>query len=99
MSERLIEPDGFESSLSNITENLQYDPHYEISSNAYAWGKTARLLTESELLSSLSATDGPFYALDLCSSYPYYRQMMIGRHRDRVRERSRETVGSFVDQV
>ncbi len=94
-----IEPDGYETDRRRIEGPPPYESHYEVNGTAYAWGKTARFLTEQQLLQALTDTEGSFFAVDLCSSFPYYKQMMDGRHKERSRETAKSTVGAFVDQT
>lgn len=94
-----IEPDGYESGRRRVQGPPPYESHYGVNGTAYAWGKTARLLTEQQLLQSLADTEGSFFAVDLCSSFPYYKQMMDGRHKERSRETAKSTVGAFIDQA
>lgn len=66
---------------------------------AYAWGKTARVLTEPFLATALSQTAGDFVLVDLCSSYPIYKQMMIERQRERSRSYITKLTGGFIDEL
>lgn len=70
----------------------------KIEGDAYAWGKTARVLTEQQLLQAMDDTTGPFFALDICSSLPYYRQIMEGQYKQQLRDGTTKLIGSFIDQ-
>lgn len=99
MTKTEIEPDGYETDRRRIEGSPPYETHYEVNGTAYAWGKTARTRTELQLLQALADTEGSFFAVDLCSSFPYYKQLMDGRHKERSRETAKSTVGTFVAQT
>ncbi len=48
----------------------------QITGSAYAWGKTARIICEPAYQAAVSNTEGPVVALDLCSSYPIWPQIL-----------------------
>src|SRR3989344_1855671 len=83
---------------NELSDRERYSSQYkEGEGMAYAWGKTARLLTEPALMGALQDTGGDFVAVDLCSSYPIYSQIMTGQHKARARTEMRRITGAFVE--
>ena len=83
-----------------LSEQERYISQYrEGEGMAYAWGKTARLLTEPSLMETLQEAAGDFLAVDLCCAYPIYRQIMTGQHRSRRRTEMRKISGAFIDEL
>src|SRR3989344_2548956 len=83
-----------------LTERERFAAQYrEGPGEAYAWGKTARLLTEPYLMTTLQETTGDFLAVDLCCAYPIYKQIMTGQHRSRRRTEMRKISGAFIDEL
>src|SRR3989304_1363106 len=83
-----------------LSERERYISLYrEGEGQAYAWGKTARLLTEPYLMTTLQETTGDFLLVDLCCSYPIYRQIMMGQHKTRTRTEMRRVSGAFIDDL
>jgi hypothetical protein len=83
-----------------LSDRERYASQYrEGEGMAYAWGKTARLLTEPFLMEALQETSGDFLAVDLCCSYPIYRQIATGQHKSRTRTEMRKVSGAFVDEL
>src|ERR1700694_1598092 len=72
------------------------NPSYQHEGNVYAWGKLARLRIEPALLEVMSATESDLVIVDLCSSYPYLRQIMAGRHKERMELEMQGVTGEFV---
>lgn len=77
----------------------QFDPKepYLLDGSVYAWGKTARLIAEPAYLGARDQTNGDFIAVDLCSSFPYFREIMTGQHKQTMHTQARGIVGKFVD--
>lgn len=71
----------------------------EITGQVYAWGKTARLLTEPHFTQAMDDTSGNFVCVDLCSAYPIYREIMTGRHKERCMQQAVRLVGSFIHDL
>lgn len=65
----------------------------------YAWGKTARILTEPFLMAVINETDGDFVLVDLCSSYPIYKQIVIERNRERRQTQVAKLMGGFLNDL
>lgn len=83
-----------------LSERDRYISLYrEGEGQAYAWGKTARLLTEPYLMATLQETSGDFLAVDLCCAYPILKQIMIGQHKTRIRTEMRKIAGEFIHEL
>lgn len=52
-----------------------------ISGHNYAWGKTARNISEDTIKQTLEETDGDFFLVDLCSAFPLFAQILRERHK------------------
>lgn len=65
----------------------------------YAWGKTGRILTEPFLMAAINETDGDFVLVDLCSSYPIYKQIVIERNRERCQNQVAKVMGDFLNDL
>lgn len=52
-----------------------------ISGQNYAWGKTARNISEDTIKQALEETDGDFLLVDLCSAFPLFAQILRERHK------------------
>ncbi len=70
---------------------------HQLEGTVYAWGKLARLRIEPALLEVMSATDRDLVVVDLCSSYPYLRQIMAGRHKERMELKTQKVTGEFIN--
>lgn len=75
------------------------DGEKDTTGQAYAWGKTARLLTETHFRQAMDDTSGKFVCVDLCSAYPIYREIMTGRHKERCMQQAVRLVGSFIHDL
>lgn len=63
--------------------------------SAYAWGKSARLITKDPFFDTLAETHD-FTAVDLCSAYPLYAWIMRGQYKTRSREQSAQLIGKVL---
>ncbi len=70
----------------------------QLEGNAYAWGKTARTVTEDHFF-SVHRTNPDFVAVDLCSAYPFYSKIMRGQLRAKAHKVSRGHVGQLLDRA
>lgn len=52
-----------------------------ISGHNYAWGKTARNISEDTIKQTIEETDGDFSLVDLCSAFPLFTQILRERHK------------------
>lgn len=65
---------------------------------AYAWGKTARLVTEDHFFSVLRESPN-FTAADLCSAYPFFSRVMKGQYRVKTHRATAKYVGGLFHNV
>lgn len=72
---------------------------YPLQGNVYAWGKTARLMTESTYFEVRDQIKNDFFAVDLCSSFPYFREIMTGQHKEAMHTEARKVVGGFTYEL
>ncbi len=69
---------------------------YHLEGDAYAWGKVARVFTEPAFLEVYIENPAKdLVSLDIASSYPHYRQIMVGQHRQRMFNEARRIGGVF----
>ena len=80
-----------------LSRNQIVEP-YQIEGDAYAWGKVARVFTEPAFLKVYNENPTrDLVCLDAPSSYPHYRQIMVGQHRQRMLNEARRFGGMFFD--
>ena len=65
--------------------------------DVYAWGKTARIKAEPAFLAIYNASKKDLVAVDLASSYPHFRQIMVGQHNQRMQTEARKMTGAFLN--
>ncbi|QQG44678.1 MAG: hypothetical protein HYW86_02070 [Candidatus Roizmanbacteria bacterium] len=81
----------------NLLIRLTGDP--QVNGTMYAWGKTARLVTQKDFLKAVDNTCGDFFMLDVCSSYPTYAQMIRERRKQACYDDARKIIGEVVVSV
>lgn len=69
---------------------------YDIKGSVYSWGKTGRTRTEKFFMEVYDAIPGDIHAVDLGSSYPHYREIMTGQHRQRLITDSKRFANMFM---
>lgn len=72
---------------------------YEIKGGTYSWGKTSRVRTEPAFMEVYRESLDDIWAVDLCSSYPHYREIMTGQHRQRLRVDARKFGNMFITDL
>lgn len=72
---------------------------YDLKGDTYSWGKTARKRTEPAFLEVYKQSPDDIWAVDLGSSYPHYRELMTGQHRQRMQVEARRLVSAFVNDL
>ncbi len=70
---------------------------YSPRGTVYSWGKTARKLTEPAFKQVLKGATQDIVAVDICSSYPLYREIMMGQHKQRRASQARKSVDLFAN--
>ncbi len=65
--------------------------------NTYAWGKSARVITEPHFLQASQNTEGNIVGVDLGSSFPLLAQIMRGQHERRCWEATLRAEGRLID--
>ncbi|OGH49835.1 MAG: hypothetical protein A3H17_00570 [Candidatus Levybacteria bacterium RIFCSPLOWO2_12_FULL_37_14] len=70
---------------------------YELQGGVYAWGKTARLITEPAYFEARDQIKTDLVAVDLCSSFPYFREIMTGQHKQLMHTEAYRITGKFID--
>ena len=68
----------------------------DLRGSGYSWGRIARLRTETQYESIYQASSGDMLVVDLCSSFPQYREIMRGRHIRRMLHEAKSIAGLFV---
>lgn len=74
------------------------DP-YELQGGVYAWGKTARLMAEPAYFETRNQIKTDLVAVDLCSSFPYFREVMTGQHKQLMHTEASRITGKFIDDL
>ncbi|MEK7581402.1 MAG: hypothetical protein AAB512_03905 [Patescibacteria group bacterium] len=54
----------------------------KLDGQSYSWGATARTLCEKHIAEAKANSQGNFFLVDLCSSYPIFAQILRERRRD-----------------
>lgn len=80
----------------SISQFAPKDP-YELQGSVYAWGKTARLMAEPAYFETRDQIKTDLIAVDLCSSFPYFREVMTGQHKQLMHTEASRTTGKFID--
>jgi len=76
---------GYHDDLREFEEDEEeggYEFDWNISGEAYAWGKTAYKVSKPHFLHSYINTKGPFRMADLCSAFPVTSQIFREHHRE-----------------
>lgn len=79
-----------------IDDVIERSSLLDVNGNSYAWGKTARLICEPHYLQTLQNTIGTFVAIDLCSAFPLWPQIMRERHLSTCYDEARKIVGRTI---
>lgn len=87
------------TSKSELEPKFAPKEPYELQGGVYAWGRTARLIAEPAYLKARDQAKGDFIAVDLCSSFPYFREIMTGQRRQEMHTLARVVTGKFVDDL
>ncbi len=77
-----------------LRNSMLGDP--EVTGQAYAWGKTARIICEPHYQRALKNTDGTFIAVDLCSAYPWFAQILRESHLQECYHASFQLIGNCI---
>src|SRR3989344_5662135 len=80
-----------------IMPQPDHEGTYHSRGTVYSWGRTARKLTEPAFKQVLRGATQDIIAVDLCSSYPLYREIMIGQHKQRRAAQAKKAVALFAN--
>lgn len=71
-----------------------------ISGHSYAWGKTARNISEDDIEQTLEETEGDFFLVDLCSAFPLFAQILRERHKkERCYTQAKRIMGELLNAL
>src|SRR3989344_1181504 len=71
-----------------------------VSGHNYAWGKTARDISEDIMKQTLEETEEDFILIDLCSAFPLFAQILRERHKkERCYSQAKKIVGELVQAL